>query len=208
MTDSRLPMNAAALVSQFDPQSGHVHGARQIERRLSELAGYFADEAAYARRLAEKDSLLYTVVAVEPESGPGALHYAIARLMPGRIGQEYFLTKGHFHAWRAAAEYYIGLSGHGLMLLENEEGTDSYTVPLRPNAAVYVPGHTAHRTINTGDEPLVYLGIYPAQAGHDYGAIAERNFHSVVVDVDGVPTHMSRAAFLGQLASPPKDTDD
>lgn len=207
MTDSRLPMDPAALVSLFDPHSGHVRGAGRTERRLSELAGYFADEAAYARRLAEEDSLLYTVAAVEPDSGPGALHYAIARLMPGRIGQEYFLTKGHFHAWRAAAEYYIGLSGHGLMLLENEQGTDSYTVPLRPNAAVYVPGHTAHRTINTGDEPLVYLGIYPAQAGHDYGAIAERNFHSVVVDVDGTPAQMDRAAFLSQLASRTEDTD-
>lgn len=201
MTDTRLPLDPEALASRFDAHSGRIQGAVQLERRLSDLGGYFADEGAYARRLAEEDTLLYTVAAVEPENGPGALHYAIARLMPGRIGQEYFLTKGHFHAWRAAAEYYIGLSGHGLMLLENEEGTDSYTVPLRPNAAVYVPGHTAHRTINTGDEPLVYLGIYPAQAGHDYGAIAERNFHSVVVDVDGTPTQMGRAAFLSQLAS-------
>ncbi|MEZ4638826.1 MAG: glucose-6-phosphate isomerase family protein [Caldilineaceae bacterium] len=116
-----------------------------------------------------------------PDDGEGALHYAIGNLLPGRAGQEYFMTKGHFHAWRAAAEYYIGLSGEGVMLLESEDGEESRLLPLTANAAVYVPGHIAHRTINTGDEPLVYLGIYPAQAGHDYGAIAERNFRHVVV---------------------------
>ena len=46
-------------------------------------------------------------------------------------------------------------------------------MPLTPESAVYVPGHTAHRTINTGDMPLTYLGIYPARAGHDYGVIAD-----------------------------------
>jgi glucose-6-phosphate isomerase len=44
-----------------------------------------------------------------------------------------------------------------------------------------VPGYTAHRTVNVGDEPLVYLGIYPANAGHDYGQIAKRNFRQMVL---------------------------
>jgi glucose-6-phosphate isomerase len=65
-------------------------------------------------------------------------------------------------------------------------------VPLRANSVVYVPGHTAHRTMNVGAEPLVYLGIYPSNAGHDYGAIAEKNFKMIVVERDGKPAMLPR----------------
>jgi len=113
-------------------------------------------------------------------------------LMPGRIGREYFLTKGHLHEWREAAEVYVGLRGEGLMLLEDEETGRSRLLQLGAGRAVYVPGHTAHRTINSGTLPLLYLGIYPAAAGHDYGAIAERNFRKVVVEQDGQPVLLDR----------------
>jgi glucose-6-phosphate isomerase len=64
---------------------------------------------------------------------------------------------------------------------------------------VYVPGFTAHRTINTGSEPLTYFGVCPAEAGHDYAVIAERNFSHVVIEVNGSPALAERAAFLAGL---------
>jgi len=105
---------------------------------------------------------------------------------------EYFMTKGHLHARREAAEFYIGLQGEGVMLLENEATGESCMLPLRPNQAVYVPGRTAHRTMNTGSGPLTYLGVYPANAGHDYSAIARRNFRRLVVARDGQPVMVER----------------
>ena len=69
-------------------------------------------------------------------------------------------------------------------------------MPLRPNQAVYVPGHTAHRTINTGGIPLIYLGVYSANAGHDYDAIARRNFRKVLIERDGKPVLLERTEFL------------
>ncbi len=191
---------AAQVLTFFDPRTGTIPGANRIERRLSDLRGYFADERAYAAALAQGDPLLYTVTAVEPAEGDGALHYAIGRLEPGRIGDEYYMTKGHYHAWRPAAEVYIGLNGVGAMLLEGEGSQESRLVPLEANCIIYVPGHTAHRTINTGDDPLTYLGIYPATAGHDYGTIATRNFRHVVVAVDGKPTLLQRSHFLASLS--------
>jgi glucose-6-phosphate isomerase len=71
------------------------------------------------------------------------------------------------------------------MLLEDEQTSESRLEPLGAGKVVYVPGHTAHRTMNTGNEPLTYFGVYPAYAGHDYGAIAERNFRKILVEVDG-----------------------
>jgi glucose-6-phosphate isomerase len=115
--------------------------------------------------------------------------------MPGKIGDEYFMTKGHLHSWRPAAEFYFGLTGAGVMLLEDETTGESQMVPLRPNGAVYVPGHTAHRTINVGQTPLTYLGVFPAKAGHDYSTIAKKNFRCVVVEHAGQPKMIERRNF-------------
>jgi len=186
-------------LAHFDPLTGTVAGAAVTKRRLSDMRGFFADEAAYETALAKDDTVLYTLASVEPAQGEGQLYYGLGMIMPGHIGAEYFMTKGHYHAWRPAAEVYIGLSGEGLMLFEHETSGETRLLPFTANSVIYVPGFTAHRTLNTGDVPLSYLGIYPAAAGHDYGAIAERNFKKVVVAVDGQPTLMEREAFLEKL---------
>ena len=92
------------LVSRFDPQTGEIAGLKATRRHLSDLRGCFFDDEAYQAALKAEDALLYTVSTVEPGAGPGDLHYGLGRLMPGRIGAEYYLTKGHLHAWRDAAE--------------------------------------------------------------------------------------------------------
>ncbi len=184
MLSSILPNDLSVA---FALDSACIAGRPMVERRLSDLRGCFADQAAYEADLAVANPLLYAVTAVEPASGDGQLHYGLGILYPGKIGEEYYLTKGHYHLHRAAAEIYVGLRGQGMMLLEDEASGESRLVELRQNCCVYVPGHTAHRTINTGPDPLVYLGIYPSNAGHDYGAIASRNFRKIVLEHDGKP---------------------
>ena len=120
------------------------------------------------------------------------MHYGLGVLMPGKVGDEYYMTKGHLHAWRPAAEVYIGLEGEGVMLLEDEHTGDTRMEVLAKNTVVYVPGHTAHRTINTGTEPLKYIGVYPSAAGHDYAPIAEKNFKMMLVERAGEPTLIER----------------
>lgn len=189
-------INLEKIVTNFDPITGTIPGATATQRHLSDLRGCFADTAMYEAKLASGNPLLYTVTAVEPAAGAGDLHFGIGLIMPGRIGDEYFMTKGHLHSWREAAEFYIGLSGEGMMLLEDEASGESRLVPLRANQAVYVPGHTAHRTMNVGATPLTYLGIYPAKAGHDYGAIARTNFRCVVIEREGKPAMVERKNHL------------
>ncbi len=186
----------AALTSTLEIAAGKITGAGVVRRHLSDLRGTFVDGAAYQQALKQGDPLLYTVSAVEPGKGEGDLHYALGRLMPGRIGREYYMTKGHYHGWRPAAEVYVGLGGEGLMLLQNENG-ENRLLPFKPETIVYVPGNTAHRTINTGGEPLVYLGIYAAAAGHDYATLAQSNFAKIIVEQNGVPVMIDRAAYKG-----------
>jgi glucose-6-phosphate isomerase len=173
------------LLSLFDPSTGEMAGVPATPRYLADLRGCFADTAAFESAAAKANPLVYSVASVEPGAGDGDLHYGVGMLMPGRISSEYFMTKGHFHRWREASEIYIGLRGDGLLLLEDEAGGESRLAPLRANHVVYVPGSTAHRTINIGSVPLTYIGIYPAKAGHDYAAIAASNFRCVVVERHG-----------------------
>jgi len=187
------------LPARFDAGTGRLDGRPPAARHLADLGGSFADAGAYAAALAAGNPLVYTVASAEPASGPGDLHYGLGVLQPGRIGAEYYLTKGHLHTWRPAAEVYIGLRGEGAMLLEPEDGGEARLVPLVAGSVVYVPGFTAHRTVNTGAEPLAYLGVYPAAAGHDYQVIARNNFRHVVVERGGRPALLPRGDFLGTL---------
>jgi len=182
------------LAERFDIYDFRLTGGKEVVRRLSDLEGCFEDPKAYQSALAADNPVVYRVIAVEPASGPGDLHYGLGILYAGKVGNEYFLTKGHLHQTREASEVYIGQSGEGLMLLEDERTGESRTAPLGAGRVVYVPGHTAHRTVNTGSEPLTYFGIYPANAGHDYGAIAKRNFLKVVAEENGRPVMKDRTA--------------
>ncbi|MDR1146666.1 MAG: glucose-6-phosphate isomerase [Verrucomicrobiales bacterium] len=185
-------MNNALLSTHYNPATGEIIGAPVVKRYLADLRGCFADGEAYAAARARGNPLLYSVASVAPADGEGDLHYGLGVIYPGKIGDEYYMTKGHLHAWRPAGEFYFGLRGAGVMLLEDEATGASRLLPLTVNSVVYVPGHTAHRTMNTGAEPLVYLGVYPARAGHDYGVIAERNFRMRVVERDGLPVMIKR----------------
>ncbi len=185
--------------TQFDPLTGAVPGATVYDRRLSDLGGLFADQAAYAAALAQGDALLYKVFSVIPDDHADALFYATGVIYPGRVGDEYYMTKGHYHARRDEPEFYLGLGGEGMMVMENEQGA-SWTVPLIANSVVYVPGHTAHRTLNVGNDPMIYVAICPLAAGHDYESVVRQNFRLVVVAQAGQPVVMARTEFLATLS--------
>jgi glucose-6-phosphate isomerase len=187
---------------RFGAGNADLEGQAKQARRLSALHGCFIDEAAFAAAVAAGDPELYYTAGVEDVHGDGQLHYVIGLIHPGKVGNEYYMTKGHSHAWRPAAEVYIGLRGEGLMLLEDERTGESVALPLGAERVVYVPGHTAHRTVNTGNEPLVYWGVLSSEAGHDYGAMAQRNFALVVVEVNGQPKVLKRTEYLSSLQSP------
>jgi glucose-6-phosphate isomerase len=186
-----LPIDIA---SRLDLDAGTIAGGTAVVRHLSDLRGVFADANAFEAALRAGDPVVYTVSSLDTPAGPGELHCGLGVLYPGRVGDEFYLTKGHLHRWRAAAEYYVGLRGSGLMLLEHEDGSGARALPLAAHTVVHVPGGTAHRTVNTSDVPLVYLGIFPADAGHDYAPIAQRNFSYVVTARPGGPEVLPRSS--------------
>jgi glucose-6-phosphate isomerase, archaeal len=179
-------------------RDGTIPTAHAVQvRRLSDLRGLYLDRAAEAALLAS-DPLIYEVFdAADLPKVAGQLLYSTTVIQPGRVGDEYFMTKGHFHALADRAELYYGLSGRGMLLLQTPEGRVS-SLPMEAGTAAYVPPHWGHRTMNTGDVPFVFLAVYPADAGYDYGTIARDGFAAVVLaGPDGprvVPNPSYRAA--------------
>jgi glucose-6-phosphate isomerase len=185
---SDLPMDfIRGCVIDFDLATGLSQTLETGKRMLSQMCGMYADTAAFEKMTAEGDRLVYEFHGLPVPERPGNLSFGCSIVHPGRVGDEYFMTKGHFHTVLDTAEVYYCLHGLGYMLMENPEG-DWSAQELAPGSAVYVPGRYAHRSINVhSTEKLVTFFIYPADAGHDYGTIEEKGYRKLLVDRGGVP---------------------
>ncbi len=173
-----------------EPYSNH------IVRRLSSMQGQYADEAGFAALLAGGDVLLYEVYEEQVPQEAGELLQGISIVHPGKVGDEYFMTKGHFHAKLATAEVYYCLAGQGLMVMETPEGEWAVS-ELQPGGVLYVPPRWAHRSVNTAAEAdLATFFVYPADAGHDYGSIEKQGFRKLIVEQDGRPAIVDNPRWL------------
>ncbi len=174
-----------STIARFDLESGLSPDAKPIQRRLSAMAGMFLDETARADMAAQEDSLVYEFFDMRVPDRPGAIAYGTTILYAGKVGGEYFMTKGHFHTILETAEVYYCLRGRGLLLMENPEGVWE-AQEMTPGAAVYVPERFAHRTVNTHPtEPLVSFFAFRGDAGHDYGTIETKGFRKLAVERNG-----------------------
>ena len=161
--------------------------AKTTRRYVSDMAGQFFDHAAAEAIANSGDQLLYEFYELGqiPETD-GDLKFGTTILYPGKVGDEYFMTKGHFHTILDTGEVYYCLAGQGAMLMETPEGEVSL-VEMKPGAAVYVPPRWAHRSINTGTETMVTFFVFRSDAGHDYGTIEQKGYRKLVVERDGKP---------------------
>jgi glucose-6-phosphate isomerase, archaeal len=156
-----------------------------LVRRLSSMRGQFADQQAYKTQMEKDDLVLYEVYDLQRPEEAGELLHGISIVHPGKVGNEYFMTKGHFHTVLATAEIYHCLKGVGVMVMETPEG-DWAVEELCPGKILYVPPRWAHRSVNTGDqEDLVTFFVYPGNAGHDYGTIETQGFRKLALEVNG-----------------------
>jgi len=170
----------------FSLLDGSSRSATPTIRRLSDVRTMYDDQAAADEILATANPVVYEFHELGAPTRAGDLGFGTSIVLPGKVGEEYFMTKGHFHSILETAKVYYCLAGQGIMLLESPEGDWSAQV-FAPGQAVYVPPRYAHRSINTGTEKLVTFYTYRADAGHDYGTIESRGFRCLVVEQDGKP---------------------
>ena len=164
-----------------------------IVRKLSSMKGQYTDTKAYEEMLLKDDCLLYEVYEKLVPELEGELLQGMSIVHPGKVGREYFMTKGHFHSILDTAEFYYCIKGHGYMMMENPEG-DWAAEELLPDTVLYVPGRWAHRSINIkDDEDLVTIFAYPANAGHDYATIETKGFRKLIIEENGKPKIIDNA---------------
>jgi glucose-6-phosphate isomerase len=168
----------------FNLLNGHSPSRETTKRHLSKMKGMYADDSAFEQMLNEGDPILYEFYELELPANSGELLFGTSIVNPGKVGNEYYMTKGHFHTILETAEVYYCLSGKGILLMENPEG-DWDAQEMKPGSAVYVPPRYAHRSINTGNVPLVMFFVFRADAGHDYGTIETKGYRKLVVEQDG-----------------------
>ena len=162
---------------QFDLAEGIMRDPQDhVVRRASDMRGYYADEEALEHLIASEDDPIHyeTFESSVPEEC-GHVKFCISKLYQGVVGDECFMTKGHYHTVIRTAEIYLCLKGRGFMMMKLSDGACRWE-EFVPGRMVYVPPYWAHRSINTGDEPLISLCVYPGEAGHNYGDIETHGF--------------------------------
>ena len=180
--------NLVSTLTDFDLVTGLSKTQKSLQRHLSQMRNMFYDNDAFEAQLQKEDLLVYEFFDMGVPPSENEIAYGTSIAYPGKIGDEYFMTKGHFHSVLETAEVYYCLRGHGYMMMENPEG-DWEARELSPGSALYVPARYAHRSINTSqDEPLVTFFAFPGHAGHDYGSIEKEGFSKIVVERAGNPT--------------------
>jgi glucose-6-phosphate isomerase, archaeal len=176
------------FTTTIDLRDGRLHPERHgTERRLSNMDGMFLEQPT-------QDAVVYRVYAMPAPETNSNIICSTTVLEPGTVGREYFMTKGHFHKTRDRAEVYVGLSGRGLLVMATESG--HHTIEQQFEGSVnYIPGGWAHRSINVGDDPLVFFAAYIADAGHDYETIERRGFPIAVLHGPDGPQIIANPAY-------------
>ena len=155
-------------------------------RRLVDIASIFLDREALD--VMDPETMVYTVQSWLPvaEGTEGGLFFGTTNIMPGKVGREYFMTKGHFHTKGDRAEYYWGVKGEGMLILMDRK-RNTRAERMFPGSLHYIPGETAHRVANTGSDVLIFGACWPADAGHDYEEIARNGFSARLMEASGTP---------------------
>lgn len=155
-------------------------------RLLKDISGIFLDQDTLAEMNPETPA--YSVQAWLPvaEGTPGGLSFGTSTIMPGKVGKEYFMTKGHFHSKSDRAEFYWGVQGKGILILMDRD-RNTWAEEVYPGSLHYIGGEIAHRLANTGSENLVVGACWPSDAGHDYDEIATNGFSARLLEINGNP---------------------
>lgn len=190
MDSNHLPFFIPANPEGFQSFPNMHH----VQRHLSDLQDYFSNQSAVASVMAQSDPLIYEYWEMEYAGTGNGFSFGMTSIQPGQIGNEYFLTKGHFHADGMGDEMHLIMEGRGLVLLSDRKG-NSMCMEMLPAKICYYPGHLAHRTINTGLKPLVFMGIWPPNIVHDYETIKCSGFPKIILASQSGPELIDNPRF-------------
>ena len=104
-----------AFTLDFDLNNGLSKHADTTKRYLSQMKNMYQDQEAVEEILKHEDPLIYEFYELGCPERAGDLAFGTTMIHPGKIGNEYYMTKGHFHQIVDTAEVYYTLKGEGYM---------------------------------------------------------------------------------------------
>lgn len=169
----------------------------------------------YASRTHEK----MREVLMDPSADGPEVHYHMVRggsgqrnitiWEPGKVGDEYIKTYGHYHVGKLDETYWV-LYGEGIVLVQkrvvdssgnpiDDEIEQVYAVHVKPGDSLFIPAEWGHLVANIAktffvtadDSPVNFEEVDPVSLpGHaDYEAVKKmQGFCYYVVAKDGKPT--------------------
>jgi glucose-6-phosphate isomerase len=167
-------------LGEFSPKE------RSVSRKVSDLSQMFHDKPAAQTLIKQGDPLIYEIFYYGFKTSLSDMALGATRIQPGKVGDEYFMTKGHFHEAKNQPEIYFCVKGQGYLLMQTIEG-EFLTEKWEVGTISHIPPMWAHRVVNTGNEPLVFVASYHLAAGHNYGPIEEKGFRKLLVEINGKP---------------------
>lgn len=151
---------------------------------LSKIRDLFKYQDEIKRILEKDDLIIYETYYPDIEENEMYLFYGITKIHPGRIGKEFFMTRGHIHKPEVMSETYTCLSGKGMLLVQKDKKIKK--IPMTPGTIAYVGPYSMHRTYNTGNEPFIFITSIRADYMHDYSILENPGFVDTVTvdDID------------------------
>lgn len=114
----------------------------------------------------------------------------ITILSPGKNGNEFNKTYGHFHNYQGV-EIYRVVYGQGVIIMQRNdddgEAKEVRVMSLRPGVTVEVPVGYGHALVNIGKTYLVVIDDAPNTSGaHDFDLVKKKQgFAYYIVDKKG-----------------------
>jgi glucose-6-phosphate isomerase, archaeal len=181
----------------IDWATGELTGqlVRSRVKKLGELREVFADQARLETM--DPETLVYRVQVWLPEDGnPTGLLWGSTTIAPGKVGDEYFMTFGHFHTLRERPEIYAAIRGEGGLILM-DENRRTWMEPMTAGSVHYIGAGLAHRVVNTGEGPLTFVASCNTDAGHDYESILRHGFGARLKEAGGRPVLVAEESLAG-----------
>lgn len=146
-------------------------------RKASDMKGLWYDDSFAT---AKDIYFMYRNVCTNQDEeifGSNFIRYDITVIMPGKIGNEYIKTAGHYHPLKAHSshaypEVYEVIHGKGHYLLQNKEEDGSVKdvclIEASEGEKIIIPPGYGHVTINPSTEPLVMANLVSSLFSSNY----------------------------------------
>lgn len=182
--NSTQPINIPTSVS-IDLLNGNMSPFTVHDiRRVSNLVEQYSDELCAKELIGQTNPIVYEIYHHTFITNNSDMAMGMSIIAPGKVGIEYFMTKGHLHEQYNQPEIYYCVKGSGYLLLDDFKN-DFQAPKFSEGVAVHIPPQYAHRVVNIGDEQLIFVSAFHVAAGHVYEPVTKYGFAQLVVEENG-----------------------